>query len=259
MKAWFGAPLALPLVLVLAFAADAPAQAVGGRNVELGATVVELTRQGDTTTVTYVLTIEPTSAEALAAFTVESPSVVEVVSPMPPRDWTVAREHRGYAVAHWAVFSAARVAAGSESPPLTFRAIGVPGIVNARVTGHYEKVHGDADAPEDEDSFLAHSSVMRVVGVVVPRDGSARGHTERALAELEEACALGWLRADGTCDTLRADLTGVLEAIGAGAGRVTAATDVLIARLDGARGRSIGESAYQLFRVTAELIADAAR
>lgn len=250
--------LLLPVLLLIT--SPVAAQVVGGRNVELGVTVLELTRQGDTTTITYQLTIEPTSAEGLLAFLVEAPTVVEVSHPLPPQDWVTGMRYQGFAVARWTSPSVARLAPGSESPPLTYRAIGVPGIVDARVMGHYERIHGDTDdAPEDQDAFLAHSSVLRVVGVVSPNGAlTARDHAERLRLSLDEACALGWVRAQ-SCELLHTELAAVTESNDDPSGRVIeTAVAVFIARLDTMRGQSIGDSAYWLFRASAELIAERA-
>jgi hypothetical protein len=247
----------LALVLLLASRAVS-AQAVGGKNVQLGVTVIEIVRQGDTTAVTYVLTIEPTSAEALFAFTVDAPSVLSVSHPLPPQDWVPVMRYAGYAVARWSVLSEARLHPGSDTPELTYRAIGLPGIVDARVTGQYDRDGGNSS--DEEDLFLAHSSALRVVGIVrSPDDATPRGFLERLQRDLAEACTLGWMNDQGACDLLNGNAEIMVKALDKDAPARRSAVRTFIESLDALRGRNLGESAYQLFRFNAELIAERAR
>ncbi len=248
----------LTLVLLALLAGESAAQGVPGKNVQLDVTVASVTRQADTTTVTYVLSNRTTSAEPLFAFTVDAPSVITVSPPLPLDEWMVWTQYRGLAVARWSILSDTRVAPGAESPPLTFRALGVPGIVDARVTGHFERpVYTDAgDAPVDDDPFLGHSSVMRVLGVVVPPPGSTpRDLTARVSGLVTEACALAWIDNHGICNALQSKLTAAMQAFDQGNTSVAlSALGDLVNHLNAQRGKHVNETAYQVLKLNVDAI-----
>lgn len=241
---------------VLVLAADVSAQGAPGKNVQLDVKVVSVVRQADTTIVTYVLTNKTTSTEALFAFTVLAPTVLTVSHPQPAIDWVVLTRFLDFPVARWGILTDS-LAPGVTGPPLMFKALGMPAIVDAWVTGHYElPVYADAaDAPV-EDPVLDHSATIRVLGVgPAPPGATSLSLTVRLSGLRAEACALGWVDNNGICNSLQVELNGAIDAFEKGNQNAALnKLDAFIHELDAQRGKHVSEAGYLLLKVNADVI-----
>lgn len=219
-----------------------------------------VTMSGDTVTVEYVLYARPSSVEQLVFFTVDAPTVepIAITVPEPAEAWSVHTTYRDRPVARWAALD--RIAQGSSSPPLSFRARGLPGIVKAWYRGDRLPTLGEDDSehpepdpsvpvpspPRDPDPLIDLSVETQTVGVeaVVP-EATAASLTARLDSLTAQACALGWVTQTSLCTTLRSHLA-------AQPARLTAFRNDLAA--GHTTGGPVNDSAYWLLKVNAEYL-----
>lgn len=197
--------------LVLA-AVPAHAQGAPGTNISLDVTAVLVARRGDTTEVQYRLSNRPTSQERLFVFTVEAPAdPINQSSPMPDDSWRNSLRYGDRPVVRWGALADSILQPGTSSQVLSFRALGVPAIVDAHAEGYYDLPVLSEDDPElDElaDPLTASSVPLKVVGVEpVPVGSTPSSLTTRLDGLTQQTCTLGWISQASVCTTLRGHLT----------------------------------------------------
>ena len=220
------------------------AQDLPGKNLDVTVRVRAVTMSKDTVTVSYSLLNSGGSAEALADFTVKALVVpLQVISPS--SDWAAGKVFGRLSVATWT--SLQGIAHGDSTPTLTFRAIGLPGIVTAWYAGD-----SIITVPADDSTsivpnynpLLDLSKQIQTVGVdAAPTSLSAL--LSRLHTLTDSSCTLTWITNSGLCTILGADL-------GASPSHVLAfATSLDSAH---AHGADVGNAAYGLLKPNAEYI-----
>lgn len=189
---------------------QARCQGVPGTNLTATVELLALEMRGDTTAVTYRVVNHATSLERVAAFTVMAPArPLSISTPAPPRDWLVGRNFGEYTAATWAALEDSILRPGSSSQPLSFRAIGFPGIVDAYLEG--DSLPRVEDIPDSllNAGPLALSVPLRVVGVEPFLDlATPRVLVARLDGLVVETCELGWISDARLCAMLRETLRG---------------------------------------------------
>jgi hypothetical protein len=245
------------LVLWMAAAGSQAAAGQGfpGTNLSVDVKVSSVQQHGDTVRVEYVLTNSPASTERLVFFTVDAPAKANYVNvPRPSEAWDVRSDFRGRSVAEWVALET--IGQGKASPPLWFRAIGLPAIVTAWYRGNALPTLGedDPDAPESNadsaaqgyDPLLTASVPIKTVGVgpVQPQPTSV-SFIARLDSLTDQACTLSWITVGKLCATLR-------ERLSSNPARLREFESDLEAG-HGRRG-PITDNAYWLLKVNAEYI-----
>nr|PZN59721.1 MAG: hypothetical protein DIU58_17475 [Sphaerobacter thermophilus] len=250
------------ILMLLALPARLSAQGTPGTNISIDVLVGPVTRHGDTISVQYVLRSQPQSVEPLFHYTVDAPApVVAMTHPDPKEDWATFTEYRGRSIAEWTVLGD-EMQPGDTSPPLGFRAIGLPTIVTYWVRGYTPPPPlGAADtlpvvAPSDP---LTENSVPgKTVGVEpFPSDLTPPALLRRIQGLLGESCSLGWV-ASGTCPSLAALLQQASTALGVDdIATAIARLDAFVAELESGHqtgSGAVNAAAYWLLRINAEFI-----
>lgn len=245
-------------VLALMCAGSLAAQAGPGKNLTVTVAVESVTRSADTVAVTYRVTNAATSVEPLRLFMVEAPAgVVSVTNPGPQTVWFVSSRYVDRPVAAWRPLDSSLVRAGQTSPPLTFRAVGAPAIVDAHIRGYYpiQELVEDSLVAE-EDPMVTRTLHTRVVGVgPINPAATPSALVVRLGAELTAACTLNWITNAGVCRSLQAKLSAALDALGRGQANVARnQLQALLRELDAQRGNQVDVNAYFLLHANAELI-----
>jgi hypothetical protein len=162
---------------------------------------------GDTAYVTYVLRNDSSSAERMFRFMVDAPSPPVYLSlPTPVGGWSSGKTFGERSVARWAALGQ-RMLPGQESPALTQRAIGLPGIVISWVRGYTppsEEIPSDTVPLEDPPSVTDST-----VGVDdFPLIRTASNFLTRLDSLLDQTCgaALAWITSSTVCTSLGAKL-----------------------------------------------------
>ena len=243
------------LLLVGTWPKLAPGQGPPGTNLIVDVRVSSVTLAGDTARVEYLLSNRATSVEKLVFFTVNAPAPpVSVTIPEPNAAWDAFTTHRNRPMASWIALKT--IAQGAASPPLSFRAIGLPAVVTAWYRGNSLPTlgEGDPDAPEpdptiptlDEDPLLTLSVPVHTVGIDPLPPGATPGSLTTRLEGLTaQACALGWITQASLCNTLRGHLT-------AQPSRLAAFQNDLAA--GHTPGGPVTDNAYWLLKVNADYI-----
>jgi len=207
------------VLMLLALPARLHGQGTPGTNISIDVVVGPVMRNGDTIAVQYVVRNQPQSVEPLFHYTVDAPApVVMITHPDPQEDWAISTDYRGRSIAEWTVLGD-EMQPGDSSPPLGFRAIGLPTIVTYWARGYAPPPPlGPADtlpvvAPADP---LTEASVAgKTVGVEpFPSDLSPLALLSRLQGLLDQSCSLGWVAA-GNCTSLAALLQQASAAVGA--------------------------------------------
>jgi hypothetical protein len=202
--------VAIRAVLTGAVLALAPSislcQGPPGTNLSVDIRVASVTMREDTVTVEYSLHNHANSLEELSNFTVEaSAEPISITLPQPSQAWDNGTTYRDLTVATWAALDG--IAQGPSSPPLSFRALGLPGIARAWYQGNALPTLGEdeSDHPEPDPSVpvstpppmdpLTDLSVeTRTVGVDwLPPDATPASLTARLDSLTGQSCALGWI------------------------------------------------------------------
>jgi hypothetical protein len=126
-----------PLTLAGALLAPSASLRQGppGTNLKVDVRVPSVTMRGDTVTVEHVLHNRRSSLEQLSIFTVDAPAEpISITLPQPSEAWDNGTTYRDLSVATWAALGG--IAQGTSSPRLSFRALGLPGIVRAWYQGN---------------------------------------------------------------------------------------------------------------------------
>ena len=243
------------LLLAGILPAPTPAQGPPGTNLSVDVRVSSVTLAGDTARVEYLLSNRATSVEKLVFFTVNAPAPpVSVTIPEPNAAWDAFTTHRNRPMASWIALKT--IAQGAVSPPLSFRAIGLPAVVTAWYRGNSLPTfgEGDPDVPEpdpniptpDEDPLLTLSVPIQTVGVdPLPPGATPASLTSRLDGLTAQSCALGWITQTSLCTTLRGHLT-------AQPARLTQFQSDLAA--GHTAGGPVTDNAYWLLKVNADYI-----
>ncbi len=212
------------LVAFASLCAAPAAVAVQGRpgtNLTVTVRVNRIERHGDTALVEYSVRNAPGSQEELWTFTVEAPAApVSIGLPSPPKLWKTRSRYGDLSVAHWAAIGP-NIRPGSETPPLSFRAIGLPGIVPYYAEGFWLPPNSgpwvdlDTIPRVSERENLASTAVRGLtVGIEPPPpDRSPGALNERLRTFLSRTCALGWISNAGLCHRLQEKLDHAAQAL----------------------------------------------
>jgi len=220
-----------------------------GTNLSVDVAVVSVARSSDTTRVDYIVSNSASSQEQLASLTIDAPSEPFAITiPSPPESWLTASRYGERTVVRWAVIDESTLRPGTQSPVLSFKAVGLSTIVDAYIKGSYEL------PPMSEDEIDSLSSrdplsvrvKQRVVGVEpIPVATTLTSLTDRLDNLTRQACTLGWIAQGSLCTTLRGHLS-------AQPARLTSFRDDLTA--GHTTGGPVTNNAYWLLKVNAEYI-----
>lgn len=171
-----------------------------------------LVRSGDTTIVTYSVLVSSTSPDRLFGFTISvAAPVAVVVSPGSAAEWGAFKNFEGRQVAGW--WSLHTTAPGDSTPSLVFKAIGVPGIATAWLTGYgaTKPVADSLDAPAYDwlNDQSATTSAMGVYSAPFSQPTIA-GYLQ---TQTDNACSLGWISSSALCTALHGFATNDYAAI----------------------------------------------
>lgn len=230
-----------------------PAKAQGnpGTNLSVRVDVVSLTRSGDTSQVFYVARNSSSSRESMWTLTIEAPAEPLGIShPAPAESWMTASLYVDRPVVQWSTLIRNLLPPGASTPTLSFKAIGLPAIVDAHIEGHYDSPN--IDTLESGDSILgldpleSNSVPARVVGIEPPPPGATPASLTSRLETLTtQSCSLGWISRPSLCTKLRGHLT-------AQPARLASFRNDLAA--GHTRGGPVSDNAYWLLKVNAEYI-----
>jgi hypothetical protein len=224
-----------------------------GTHLTVDVRVVSLVHGGDSVRVSYALSNRRTSEEKLFDFNVQALTPARGLSAPPARrPWALSNRMGDESIAGWTVMDSTVMRPGHTSQPLSFTADGLPGIVNARVSGWHEPPDIDEmaeDDPRQTSRAIEVTSVpLKVVGVVPPLVNPTRHALITRLADLaRQTCALGWTTDRQLCAALDAHLRMPSPQLLVFLGTVAAAR---------ARPGALNDNAYWLLRANAEIIRD---
>lgn len=231
---------------------------VPGTNLTVKTKVTAVSMHGDTAYVTYVLLNDATSAERMFRFMVDAPSRPVYLSlPTPAGGWSSGKTFGERSVARWAALGQ-RMLPGQESPALTQRAIGLPGIVISWVRGYTppsEEIPSDTVALQDPPSVTDST-----VGVDrFPLLRTASSFLARLDSLLNQTCgaALAWITSSTVCSSLGGKLDLASQKLSQAD---TTGTEVqlqsFLSELETQHGAGlpVSDSAYWLLKANAEYI-----
>lgn len=211
----------LIIALLALCAADLKAQLPGTR-LTVAVQVNSIAMRGDTANVAYVLSNSATSQDSLFAFIVDAPARVKSIPrPQPDSIWmTDSLVHDTVPAAFWSKLDL--LAPSSSTAPIFFEAIGLPGIVDERVQGHWPiPTCCDDDPPSaSEDVFVTRTVQGKTVGVEPwPLDRSAKALLARLRILTQQSCTapLNWITDSTLCTQLLTDLDAAETSRAAGA------------------------------------------
>jgi hypothetical protein len=243
-----------------------PANAQGnpGTNLSVRLEVVSVTRAGDTSQVFYVARNSPGSREPLWRLTIEAPAdPIEILQPEPADSWFVSKRYGERPVAHWSWLTGSLAAPGASSPTLSFKAIGLPAIVDAYAGGYYEPPELDADA--DESVLVVkvlekHGVAVKTVGVEpLAVKATPASLTTRLTNLTSESCNLAWISNAEVCSSLNGNLLQARQALTQGDNniartRLRSFLSELFAQHDAQGTLPVKDNAYWLLKVNAEYV-----
>jgi len=243
------------LLVAAVLPTPAPGQGPPGTNLSVDVRVTSVTLAGDTARIDYLLSNWTTSAEDLVFFTVNAPvPPISVSEPEPSAAWKVSTTYRARSVARWAALNT--LAQGAGSPPLSFRAVGLPAIVTAWYRGNSlptlgeddpQVEHPDPEIPRpDVDPLVAYSVPIRTVGIdPLPPGATPASLTIRLDGLTGQACVLGWITQASLCTSLRGHLTAQPARLSQFQAGLSAGHTV---------GGPVTDNAYWLLKVNADYI-----
>jgi hypothetical protein len=199
-----------------------------------------ITRGGDTTIVTYSVLVSATSPEHLLGFTISvAGAVATVVSPGVDTLWTATPVFEGHQVAGW--WSANTISPGDSTPTLVYKAIGLPGMSTAWLTGDSVTKPWAADSENPPayqwlDSMSAKTSGIGVYPAAITQPSIAT----YLRAQTDAACSAGWVTSSALCTALHGFATTDYSSI-----------QQYGTSLDSARsaGSAVSDAAYLLLRI----------
>jgi hypothetical protein len=237
-------------------------QGVPGTNISVVVTLRSVSMQADTARVEYELANVATSSEPLFHFTVDALAPVVWMSlPEPRQDWSTAVAYRGRSIAEWVVLGD-QLAPGSSSPPLAFKAVGLPGIVDFWVRGYVTPAPlTDSDTvPVVSPSDPLHDSSVpgKTVGIEPIPPNSTRGTLIARLVGLRsQACLSNWISDPNVCASLGAKLDQAGQALNHGDSTGAGAQlESFLSELGAQHGSGlpVNDNAYWLLRVNVQFV-----
>lgn len=200
----------LPIAFLAFVATDLHAQLPGTR-LTVAVQVNSIAVRGDTTNVAYVLSNSAGSQDSLFAFIVDAPArVSSIPRPQPDSSWmTDSLIHETVPAAFWSKLDL--LAPSSSTAQIFFESVGIPGIVDKWVQGHWPIPTCCDDDPPDvgEDVFVTRTVQGKTAGVEPwPSDRSAQALLARLRTLTQTSCAspLLWISDGALCNQLVADL-----------------------------------------------------
>ena len=205
--------------------------------VDVRPTIVAI--RGDTVRVSYVVRNRPESVDTLFGFTVDAPGILSVDRPGPRTSWMVSTRWRLRHVASGGTLGQHPLP-GQVMPPLTYKAIGLPDIVQYWADRYTDYVPpdtlGDLEPGPSDDSVAIDGVTGFTVGVgSLPADHGPEALAKRLVGLVERACQLRWIDERGVCNSLQVKVRPRRESLSA-----------LHQELDAQRGKHVNETAYVL-------------
>ncbi len=161
-----------------------------------------VTRAGDTTIVTYSVLVSSTSPERLFGFTISvAGAVATVVSPGAEIDWEATSRFESHQVAGW--WATHPIAPGDSTPTLVYKAIGLPGLSTAWLTG--SDVLKPWPNPEDAPGYewLDDQSAIITSAMGVYAAATSQPTVSSYLrTQTDAACSAGWVTSSSLCTAL---------------------------------------------------------
>lgn len=235
----------------------AQAQGLPGTNLSVDVRVSSVSTARDTVSITYSLFNRQTSRERFIGLTVDAPApATKVEVPQPADDWSVHDMYRGSSVVRW--WALDPILPGASTPSLSFRAVGLPGIVTAWYRGDSlpslpsEENYVEPDPslpnppPPNLDPLTDLSVAIQTVGIEpIPFDATVSSLTIRLDGLTAQACTLSWITDAALCATLRGHLA-------AQPARLTAFRSDLVA--GHTTGGPVTDNGYWLLKVNADYL-----
>ena len=199
--------LLLPAAVLVSMSGGLDAQTRPGQNVVATVRVSNISRQADTTTISYRIVLSTSTPETLMSFTVNGAGVPLSQSSMSTTSWLLGTTWRGRTVAQWTPLDS--MAAGDSTPLLVVRGVGLPGVTDGWVRGFahalltldstttYTPPAGDFD-PLDE--FAVKTPV---VGIDPYPTASLAAYASRLASLSAAACLNGWITDATLCTRLQ--------------------------------------------------------
>ncbi|MBX6332764.1 MAG: hypothetical protein IRY91_13030 [Gemmatimonadaceae bacterium] len=227
------------LLAAVALATPVAAQTTDSTRLRIDVQPTIVAIQGDTVRVSYVVRNRPESVDTLFGFTVDAPGILAVERPGPRTLWMVSTRWRLRHVASWNTLDQHPLP-GQATPPLVYRAIGLPDIVQYWADRYTDDIPpdtlGDLEPSPADDSVAIDGVTGFTVGVgPLPADRGPEGLAKRLAGLVERACRLGWIDERGVCNSLQVKVRPRRESLSA-----------LRRELDAQRGKHVSETAYVL-------------
>lgn len=235
-----------------------------GQNVSLDIQAASVLVTGDTTSISFVVTNRPISAEPLWMFVIDAPANVLRLSPSSGGlRWRSDPGFRGEnPVASW-IFLSDYLSPGSSTPALQFESVGLPGILTYWAGGYFPAPSGSDDPEPDTtalpDPWVTEMITGKTVGVEPwPADRSAQALLARlgTLAQITCSSALLWITDAGICSELVSDVNQA-ESFRSSGQMMSARTTLLHFQSLISEGRAAGSvksSAYWLLKANSDII-----
>jgi hypothetical protein len=242
----------------------AEAQANPGTNVSVRLEVVSVTRAGDTSQVSYIAHNSPASPERLWALTIEAPAEPFGISkPVPSDSWLVLTRYKDRSVVEWSSLTGTMALPGASSPVLSFKALGLPSIVDAHFEGYYPIPNIDSLTDEQLltlDSLELHSVRVKTVGVgPIGAEATPMSLAARLASLTKESCNLAWILSSSVCNSLGGKLQQASQSLARGdnyTGRTQLQTFLreLDTQHDSHGTLPVKDNAYWLLKVNGEYV-----
>jgi hypothetical protein len=229
--------------------------------------MASVTPRFDTTAVSYIITTQSGSSEALVRFSIDAPGgVVRILVPSPPpgweglgSNWIGLTEFQGRSMAHW--ISADSFPAGVSTPELNYESVGVPGILSYWAGGGFTFPSLEEDTVPDTNPLETEMVTGRTVGVEpwpVDRTPSSLLLRLRSLTQMSCAAPLFWITSATLCTQLLTYLDEAEAYRAAGqADQAKASLTTFAGALGsppGAYASGVTNSAYWLLKPNADII-----
>jgi hypothetical protein len=255
--------LLLGFLALIITAIPAKAQGNPGTNLSVRLEIVSVQRAGDTIQVSYVAHNSPSSREPLWALTIDAPAEPYAINePAPAKDWLVYSRYGDRPVVNWASLAGSIARPGESGPTLSFKAIGLPTIVDAYIEGYYDPPN--VDTPEGDavlgDGLETHSVRVRTIGVGPIGAGATPMSLTARLASLTtESCNLAWISSSSVCNSLGRKLQQASQGVSRGDNytarlRLQSFLRELDARHDPQGTRPVKDAAYWLLKINGEYV-----
>ena len=217
---------------------------------------------GDTVVISYIVEnrARPASGEDFWGLFVDTPIPAISVDTPSTKSWETATTYRDRPTADWTLLSEDLIHPGQSSPALTYRAIGVTGLVRYWAIPdlwHHMPVADDDSKGDDDAGFKVFGDSGMTIGVVpIPATATPSALATRLTRLFNYSCGTNQLITNsGICNSLRVKLNAASSSIADG--NATAAhgqIDAFLDELDAQRGKFVSEAAYALLRPNAAFL-----